>query len=373
MNPANRRGLERGVSLCALAAALALSCASARASEAPPGSGAWELSGSGWRHGRHEGTAPSARGLTLAAGAAVGTWSLALPAGLAPFDRALASLNPAGAWPEGAEVALRVRLEVEGAWTAWLPLGRYGRGVRLPRSESGPPSRGAAVKVDVIACARAATRAEVRLELRRSPSGAAPGLRRLVLDLWRRRAAPPEPARSPHPAWGSALEVPRRSQGLANPRIASRACSPTSLGMVLAFHGRACTTEEVAAGVEDHGADILGNWAFNVAYAGERGCDATARHLFGWRAIEDEIAAGRPVVLSHRYPVGQLENGAIAGTVGHLIVVVGFTPEGDVVVNDPAGNPTRGRAVRRVYRRDQLWRSWQQHAEGVVYLVRPRR
>ena len=224
----------------------------------------------------------------------------------------------------------------------------------------------------MIASARLATRAEVRLGLRRSPRGEAPCLRRFVLDLWQRQAAPPEPRRVRHPAWGRTLDVPRRSQGMADPKIASRACSPTSLGMVLAFHGRRCTTEEVAAGVEDHAADILGNWAFNVFYAGERGCAATARHLFGWSAVEDEIAAGRPVVLSHRYPVGGLENGAISGTVGHLIVVVGFTVEGDVVVNDPAGNPSKGRAVRRVYRRDQLWRSWQEHAEGVVYLVRPR-
>ncbi|HBP22239.1 MAG TPA: hypothetical protein DEA08_31210 [Planctomycetes bacterium] len=284
----------------------------------------------------------------------------------------MASLNPDGSWPAGAEVALRVRLEIEGAWTEWLTLGRYGRGEGLPRSESCPPSRGAEVKVDVIASARLATRAEVRLGLRRSPRGEAPCLRRFVLDLWQRQAAPPEPRRVRHPAWGRTLDVPRRSQGMADPKIASRACSPTSLGMVLAFHGRRCTTEEVAAGVEDHAADILGNWAFNVFYAGERGCAATARHLFGWSAVEDEIAAGRPVVLSHRYPVGGLENGAISGTVGHLIVVVGFTVEGDVVVNDPAGNPSKGRAVRRVYRRDQLWRSWQEHAEGVVYLVRPR-
>ena len=53
-------------------------------------------------------------------------------------------------------------------------------------------------------------------------------------------------------------------------------------------------------------------------------------------------------------------------------MVVGFTAEGDVVVNDPAGS-SRGRGIRRVYRRDQLWRTWQHHAEGVVYLVRPRR
>ncbi|MBL4844035.1 MAG: C39 family peptidase, partial [Planctomycetes bacterium] len=181
----------------------------------------------------------------------------------------------------------------------------------------------------------------------------------------------PLPPRSPHRAWGQTTRPPERSQGWLGPPLASRTCSPTSLGMALALQGCKATTLEVARGVYDKGGDLYGNWSFNVAYAGSRGLRAVARHLTGWRAVEDEIAAGRAVVISHRYKKGQLEGGAVSATVGHLIVLVGFTETGDVVVHDPAGNTRQGRPIRRVYKRDQLWNTWQRNHEGVAYLVQP--
>ncbi|MGE0713419.1 MAG: peptidase C39 family protein [Planctomycetota bacterium] len=333
----------------------------------PAHAGEWELGGPRWAHGQHAGTRVEGGALTLASGAAVGTWSCALPSGGASFDRLLSSLNPDGPWPSGAGATLEVRVRVQGAWSAWLPLGVYGRGAGLPRSVTAPTSVGAKVDTDLLVAARAADACELRLGL--SASATAPRLRRLALDLWTRRAAAPEPPRTPHPAWGRVLDVPRRSQRSAPRAIAGRVCSPTSLGMALAFHGVRCTTEQVAAAVFDAGADAYGNWSFNVAYAAERGLEATARHLEGFAALEDEVAAGRPVVLSHRYPAGALTGGPVEATEGHLIVVVGFDAQGDVVVNDPAATPE---TVRRTYRRAELWRTWQHHAEGVVYLLRPR-
>jgi hypothetical protein len=43
-----------------------------------------------------------------------------------------------------------------------------------------------------------------------------------------------------------------------------------------------------------------------------------------------------------------------------------------VVVNDPAADPTHGASVRRVYRREDIYRTWLERASGVVYTVRPR-
>jgi hypothetical protein len=288
------------------------------------------------------------------------------------FDRLLPSLEPLT--PPGSQVCIRVRLRVGDAWTAWLPVGVYGVGAQLPRRERVEPSVGARLKTDVIHCATPARAAEVRLELARAPGAATstpgPAVRRLTVTCWTRRRPPPPPARR-HAAWGKTLDVPQRSQGVEDPAIAARICSPTSLSMVLAHWGRELPTSQVAAGVHDRGADIYGNWGFNVAYAARLGFEAVATHLVGLEELEAEIAAGRPVVISHRYPKGALTNAAVSATDGHLIVVVGFTAEGDVVVNDPAANPTRGHAIRRVYRRAELHRTWQVHGEGVAYLVRP--
>ena len=52
-------------------------------------------------------------------------------------------------------------------------------------------------------------------------------------------------------------------------------------------------------------------------------------------------------------------------------MIVGFTAEGDVVVNDPAADPRLGISVRRVYPRDTLERLWLTHSGGTVYLIYP--
>ena len=84
--------------------------------------------------------------------------------------------------------------------------------------------------------------------------------------------------------------------------------------------------------------------------------------------IEKEIAAGRPVILSHSWKEGELTNAPIPKSSGHLIVVIGFANNGDPIVLDPAAPPGE---VRRVYRRNELFHTWQNNASGIVYLFRP--
>ena len=84
------------------------------------------------------------------------------------------------------------------------------------------------------------------------------------------------------------------------------------------------------------------------------------------------------VAWDNRYSGRSLNNASIPrATYGHLLVVVGFTNSGDVIVNDPAASPAS--QVRRVYDRGQFSRSllngdrWRGgRSDGVVYLVHPR-
>lgn len=165
------------------------------------------------------------------------------------------------------------------------------------------------------------------------------------------------------PAWGITLGVPERSQ--PNRHV----CSPTSVGMVLRFYGVNRTTAEVSAAVYDHAARIYGNWPFNTAYAHRAaGLETFVRRGSGLEDLEEEIAAGRPVIISHKWSPGDLDDAPLPRSDGHLIVVVGFTAEGDVVVNDPAGRPG---AVRRVHRRRQLYRTWLERGQGIMYVFCP--
>ena len=56
------------------------------------------------------------------------------------------------------------------------------------------------------------------------------------------------------------------------------------------------------------------------------------------------------------------------------LVIRGFTPSGDVVVNDPASHLIADDAqVRVVYDRGQFENVWVPHSGGIVYVIRPRR
>jgi hypothetical protein len=56
------------------------------------------------------------------------------------------------------------------------------------------------------------------------------------------------------------------------------------------------------------------------------------------------------------------------------MVVVGFTEDGDVVVNDPASHLIADDGqVRFTYRRDQLENAWVPHSGGTVYVIHPSR
>lgn len=75
--------------------------------------------------------------------------------------------------------------------------------------------------------------------------------------------------------------------------------------------------------------------------------------------LDRELAAGRPAV------IGILHRGPLSSpTGGHMVVVIGKTPSGDYIVNDPygslndgyTGSVTNGRGA--VYKRSELSRRW---------------
>jgi hypothetical protein len=164
---------------------------------------------------------------------------------------------------------------------------------------------------------------------------------------------------APGVARGVLLEVPAYSQMTHRGHFAQWGgggeawCSPTSLAMVLGYYGALPTpssypwvpaghldpwVDAVARGVYDHGYDGTGNWPFNTAYAASRlvGGSAFVARLRDLSEAERFVAAGIPVVASIAFGRGELTGAPISSSNGHLLVIVGFTADGDVVVNDPA-------------------------------------
>ena len=162
-------------------------------------------------------------------------------------------------------------------------------------------------------------------------------------------------------------------------------CSPTSTAMVVRYWGSqyAPTSAETAwvnpafADPEvDHTARYVydyhyngaGNWPFNTAYAAERGLVSDVTQLHNLREAEPFIRAGIPLVASVAWSSNKLDGG-IKSTNGHLMVIGGFTGNGNVIAYDPA-SPTNA-DVRHVYDREQFERAWIPASGGIVYVDRP--
>jgi hypothetical protein len=194
---------------------------------------------------------------------------------------------------------------------------------------------------------------------------------------------------SPGPASGITLDVPRYSQMVHvghSPRYGSGGeawCSPTSTSMVLGYYGRLPApptyawvgaghtdpwVDQAARATYDAAYEGTGNWAFNTAFAASLAGDAFVTRLPDLRAAEHYVAAGIPLVASVSFRSGELSGAPISSTAGHLLVIVGFTATGDVVVNDPASRSRSG--VRRTYDRAELEAAWLGGSGGVVYVIR---
>jgi len=225
------------------------------------------------------------------------------------------------------------------------------------------------VKTDTLVLSRFAAAAQIRVTLG-GAKDAAPSLKFLGLSFSNTKRAPPA-----HPpnrvAWGKMIPVPERSQN-AFPQQEGW-CSPVSVSMALErwaeVSGRPemeVEAPEVAAAVYDAEYRGTGNWPFNTAYAGSfEGMRAFVTRFDGIPELEDWIAAGIPVIISA--PWHLLEPGRRATGSGHLSVCIGFTREGDVVVNDPGSAPKR---VRHIYKRKDVARAWAQ-SHNTVYLIYP--
>jgi hypothetical protein len=229
-----------------------------------------------------------------------------------------------------------------------------------------------AVRTDTLALTRLAEAAQIRVTLG-GVGGARPVLKFLGASFSNTKA--PTATITPNrAAWGKTISTPERSQhGYPG---GSGWCSPTSLSMDLARWSEVLhrpemnlTVPQVATNVFDASYDGTGNWVFNTAFAGSFSRMRSYVTRFDDLAeVEDWIAAGIPVILSARWD--WLRPGRPLDAAGHLIVCIGFTENGDVIINDPAAHLDRGQTVRQIYKRDDVLHSWS-HSHHAVYLLYP--
>ncbi|MFJ4343077.1 peptidase C39 family protein [Streptomyces sp. NPDC088915] len=312
------------------------------------------------------------------------SWTSPVHTSTVPATEVIASWNartPPGTW---------IQVELSGTYsdstaTPWYVLGRWASGdgeedIRRTSVDDQTDGR-SSVWTDTFAIDDPASglrlRAyRLRLTLYRAPgSGLTPTVWRIgamasdVPDRFTVPASAPGPARE--------LAVPRYSQNThvgQYPEYDNGGeawCSPTSSQMIVEYWGRRPSAEDLAwvdpafadpqvchaaRFTYDNQYEGCGNWPFNAAYAATYpDMNAVVTRLRSLTELEDLVRAGIPVVTSQSFLKEEL-TGAGYGTAGHLMTVVGFTPDGDVVANDPASPDNE--AVRRVYRRREWENIW---------------
>lgn len=157
-------------------------------------------------------------------------------------------------------------------------------------------------------------------------------------------------------------------------------CSPTVLGMVLAywhtyrndprwaaFTTPACVPDLIVPMVHDPAWEGTGNWAFNTAYVASLGLYAYVTRLHSLNQVARWVQAGVPVICSIAWEAGEIE-GAVGATDGHLTLVIGVDADA-VTVAEPASRDM-AQSIRR-YRADQFATCWQNNSAGAVYLLYP--
>jgi hypothetical protein len=282
-------------------------------------------------------------------------------------------------WNAPPTTALRVEARALGAgWSS----GYYNLGLwslnpeRHPRtSVKGQKDHYGSVHTDTLVLTRPANRVQLRLTLTSLAEQVEPSLKFLGLSFL--DSSRPPSSRPPNRrAWGKTIPVPAKGQ--LDYAGGDDWCSPTSVSMVLAHWARVrgrsdwnVDVPEAARQIHDPAWGGTGNWCFNAALAGSlpgmRACVTRCRDL---TEVEDWTRRGFPVVLSVSFNL--LNGRRQGGGPGHLVVCVGFTDKGDVVINDPWAPPKEGRGVRRVYPRPDVLTAWQ-HSHNTVYLIYPER
>ncbi|MGW7020041.1 peptidase C39 family protein [Streptomyces decoyicus] len=313
------------------------------------------------------------------------TWTSPVHRLRAPATEVIASWNahtPSGTW-----IAVELRgTYTDGGRTPWYVMGRWTAGdsdadIRRT-SVDGQKDGKSSISTDTFAIDTPAsglrlTSYELRVTLYRKPGGT------LTPTVWRLGAMGSDvpdrfevPASAPGHV-GRELVVPRYSQEIHKGQYpeydngGEAWCSPTSSQMIIEHWGRRPTQQQLswvnpdyadpqvchaARHAFDYQYEGCGNWPFNAAYAATyRDLQGIVTRLSSLTDAERLVHAGIPVITSQSFLKPELD-GAGYGTAGHLMTVIGFTKDGDVIANDPA-SPDNA-AVRHVYKRRQFENIW---------------
>ena len=365
--------------------------------------------------GSHSGTRATTAGLVLAGSVEKRVYTDPFPGGVTRTYDMATWTSPAvtpgfgltqaiASWeadtPDGSWVEVSIGGTSSGGFSGWFVVGRWcsndpAQGGAIHRcSVDGQATAVARMDTDTLSLLGGATLTSwaVRVTLLR-PVGAttSPTVRLIGAVASALPVGTTVPVSPPGVARGVTLDVPALSQEVHRGHYPEWSnggeawCSATSTAMVLGFWGTGPNGADVswvtpwvdsqvdyaARNVFDYTYSGCGNWPFNTAYAARFGLRSFVTRLRSLSEAEGFIKAGIPLIVSVSFSRTEL-TGAGYGTSGHLMVIVGFTANGDVIVNDPASHLIADNGqVRTVYQRAQFENVWIPRSGGTAYVIHP--
>ncbi|MDN5726294.1 MAG: C39 family peptidase [Propionibacteriales bacterium] len=327
-----------------------------------------------------------------------GTWTSHVVELDFPGDEAVVSWNATTPTGTFIEVVFRGR-KADGTWTTWYVMGRWASGNDFDGGDIHRTSvddqndDDAAIYTDTFSVrkAREIGAYQVRATLHDPPgwtqSPSLDAISVMVSEYQAEQVNPVTSARTLDEA--VELAVPPFAQNTHRgdyPEFGGGGqvwCSPTSSSMVIYHWGRKVPADELSAiscpagdpqvdyaaiNCWDYTYEGSGNWPFNTAYAHRFGLDAFVTRLRSLAEAERFIEAGIPLIMSLNWAEEEMPEAGY-GSDGHIMVLIGFTADGDPILNDPAANSNDN--VRSVYTRKNYEKVWQKATRGVVYVYRP--
>lgn len=281
--------------------------------------------------------------------------------------------------PERAQLTVEARVIYPDHQTKYFSFGTWsGSNLMGSRySVNGQKDDDGTVLTDTLRMVRPAGKLQFRLTGQVLGSGPLPKLTRLFVNV-----SQPDPPSQPTAnsqqqtadrpaAWGLVIDPPQLAQG--DYPGGKGLCSPTSVAMVLDYWGARMGAKALNVDVPTVQSSVFdsvyggtGNWAFNTSYAGSKpGLLGYAARLSSIEDLESWTARGVPVVCSVSWYLLHGET-LQSDEEGHLVVLVGFTPNGDPIFNDPG---KRGE-VRKIYKRSDFEAAWN-YSKRTVYIITP--
>ena len=274
-----------------------------------------------------------------------------------PFNIGLPSWNGTAPGDSGGFRVL-IRVPYLSGWSPWLDVGYWKANLWPSKNTS---FSGGKVDIDIVELYYYATQWQFAIELKRnSATVTSPTVSLLSFFISDTRTTQnidytailndkPEP-----------IFVPTTflAQYRLSNEIGGSICSPTTVSMILLSYNIEVDPLQFALDTYDPYWEIFGVWPRVVQNASEYGVKGTVTRYRTWSEARNVLAKGGRIGMSIGAPLYG----------GHLVMLAGFTENGDPIVHDPARTYDGYAHVFNIY---DLSRSWFDKG-GVAYTIFPK-